>query len=100
MKEIRYVLIERNEAGARLLTMGTSYEALTLHRRLAPAVVKLILELLAMNRAAERVEVVGWRPGVALDAAPVLVVARRSQQFTRGLSYEVEGAPGAFEVAP
>jgi hypothetical protein len=100
MKELRYALIERDASGRRLAAMGMYREVFTLHRRLTPAAVKLILGLLAMDQAAERVEVVGWRPGVALDAAPVLAVARRSQQFERGLSYEVEGARSSFEVVP
>jgi hypothetical protein len=100
MRGIRYALIGRNASGGKLVSMGTDREPLTLHRRLAPAMVKLVLSFLALNRSVERVDIIEWRAGLDLEAAPVLVTVRRSAQFQRGLRYEVAGNDTALEVAP
>lgn len=88
MKTVQYALILRSESGERLAVVGSPHEALTKHGKMAPAMSCPCLQLLKRPGAA-RVDIIKWKRGMDLDAAPALLIVSPSPEHPGWLSYQV-----------
>jgi hypothetical protein len=79
MTNVAYALIARDGDGKRLAVVGTSKEPTTKHGKVQPKFHSFCLSFLALYPAAVSVDTVSWHPGIDLEQAPVLLIARPTE---------------------
>ncbi len=98
MSETLYALIGRDAHGKRLLVVGTPREAFTLHGKVAPSFHRFCLSLFALRPQASSIDVVRWHTGLDLETAPVVLIARRTEEQGPGwVNYEIRGTDGSSQ---
>ena len=76
----RYALIIKGESGTKLGTIGTDKEPQNKNGGIAPKFHTFCQSVFGLDPLAFSLETVAWNPGTAIEQAPVLVIAKRTEQ--------------------